>query len=100
VPSCSAWETLNDLFEFTRENLAAGISRRGRYAYMKRVIDYCQLLTGNPVITAPGRHVFFQVHSRHKTAAFGSSVYFSSNLAIACDLAIRLRVYVYPLLPD
>jgi uncharacterized alpha-E superfamily protein len=42
----SAWETLNDLFEFTRENLAAGISRRGRYAYMKRVIDYCQLLTG------------------------------------------------------
>ena len=42
----AAWETLNDLFEFTRENLATGTSRRGRYAYMKRVIDYCQLLTG------------------------------------------------------
>jgi uncharacterized alpha-E superfamily protein len=42
----AAWETLNDLFEFTRENLASGISRRGRYAYMERVIDGCQLLTG------------------------------------------------------
>jgi uncharacterized alpha-E superfamily protein len=42
----AAWETLNDLFEFTRENLNLGISRRGRYAYMKRVIDGCQLLTG------------------------------------------------------
>lgn len=42
----AAWETLNDLYEFTRENLPLGISRRGRYAYMKRVIDGCQLLTG------------------------------------------------------
>jgi uncharacterized alpha-E superfamily protein len=42
----AAWETLNDLFEFTHEQLSTGISRRGRYAYMKRVIDYCQLLTG------------------------------------------------------
>ena len=42
----AAWETLNDLNEYTRENAASGISRRGRYAYMKRVIDSCQLLSG------------------------------------------------------
>jgi len=42
----AAWETLNDLHEFTREHANSGINRRGRYAYMKRVIDYCQLLTG------------------------------------------------------
>jgi uncharacterized alpha-E superfamily protein len=42
----AAWETLNDLYEYTRENATSGINRRGRYSYMKRVIDYCQLLTG------------------------------------------------------
>ncbi len=42
----AAWETLNDLYEFTRENAASGINRRGRYAYMKRVVDSCQLLAG------------------------------------------------------
>jgi len=42
----AAWETLNDLYEFARENAGSGINRRGRYAYMKRVIDSCQLLTG------------------------------------------------------
>ncbi|MGD2055919.1 MAG: alpha-E domain-containing protein, partial [Gammaproteobacteria bacterium] len=42
----AAWETLNDLYEFSRENATGGISRRGRYGYMKRVVDSCQLLTG------------------------------------------------------
>jgi len=42
----AAWETLNDLYEFAREHATSGINRRGRYAYMKRVIDSCQLLTG------------------------------------------------------
>jgi uncharacterized alpha-E superfamily protein len=42
----AAWETLNDLYEFTRENATSGINRRGRYSYMKRVVDSCQLLTG------------------------------------------------------
>ena len=42
----AAWETLNDLYEFTRENATSGIGRRGRYAYMKRVVDSCQLLAG------------------------------------------------------
>jgi len=41
-----AWETLNDLYEFTRENATSGINRRGRYTYMKRVVDSCQLLAG------------------------------------------------------
>ena len=42
----AAWETLNDLYEFTQQNAASGIGRRGRYAYMKRVVDSCQLLAG------------------------------------------------------
>jgi len=42
----AAWETLNDLYEFTRENATSGINRRGRYSYMKRVVDSCQLFTG------------------------------------------------------
>jgi len=42
----AAWETLNDLYEYSRENATNGINRRGRYAYMKRVVDSCQLLAG------------------------------------------------------
>ncbi|MGB5305954.1 MAG: alpha-E domain-containing protein [Gammaproteobacteria bacterium] len=42
----AAWEALNDLNEYTLENATSGIGRRGRYAFMKRVVDSCQLLTG------------------------------------------------------
>ncbi len=41
-----AWETLNDLNDFAIENAATGIGRRGRYAYLKRIVDTCQLLAG------------------------------------------------------
>ena len=42
----AAWEALNDLYEYTLKNSGSGINRRGRYAYMKRVVDSCQLLAG------------------------------------------------------
>jgi len=42
----AAWETLNDLYAYARENKTGGISRRGRYIYLRRIIDYCQLLAG------------------------------------------------------
>lgn len=41
-----AWETLNDLNDYATQNATSGIGRRGRYAYMKRIVDTCQLLTG------------------------------------------------------
>ena len=41
-----AWEALNDLYAYSRDNKASGISRRGRFAYMRRVIDHCQMLAG------------------------------------------------------
>jgi uncharacterized alpha-E superfamily protein len=41
-----AWETLNDLFGFAGENKASGASRRGRYQYMRHIIDHCQMLAG------------------------------------------------------
>jgi len=42
----AAWETLNDLFAYANDNKASGMSRRGRYAYMRRMIDYSQLMAG------------------------------------------------------
>jgi uncharacterized alpha-E superfamily protein len=42
----AAWETLNDLHAFTRDNRNSGIARRGRHGYLQRIIDYCQLLGG------------------------------------------------------
>jgi len=42
----AAWESLNDLYAYARDNRNSGISRRGRYHYLQRIIDYCQLLSG------------------------------------------------------
>lgn len=42
----AAWETLNDLHAYASDNKTAGLSRRGRYAYMRRIIDYSQLMAG------------------------------------------------------
>ena len=42
----AAWETLNDLFAYASDNKAGGMTRRGRYAYMRRIIDFSQLMAG------------------------------------------------------
>lgn len=42
-----AWETLNDLRSLARDQLSHGLTRRGRYAYLKAIIGYCQQITGN-----------------------------------------------------
>jgi len=42
----AVWETLNDLHAYASDNKAGGMSRRGRYAFMRRIIDYSQLLAG------------------------------------------------------
>jgi uncharacterized alpha-E superfamily protein len=42
----AAWETLNDLYAYANDNKVSGMSRRGRYAYMRRMIDYSQLMAG------------------------------------------------------
>ena len=43
----AAWEMLNDLYAYARDNKTNSMSRRGRYAYMRRVINYCQLLASS-----------------------------------------------------
>jgi len=42
----AVWETLNDLHAYASDNKASGMSRRGRYAFLRRIIDYSQLLAG------------------------------------------------------
>ncbi|MCG6865700.1 MAG: alpha-E domain-containing protein [Thiogranum sp.] len=42
----AVWETLNDLYAYASDNKTSGMSRRGRYAFMRRIIDYSQLLAG------------------------------------------------------
>jgi len=42
----AVWETLNDLHAYASDNKTSGISRRGRYAFLRRIIDYSQLLAG------------------------------------------------------
>lgn len=41
-----AWELINELYMFVRDNLAAGLARRGRYGYLKHVRREAQSLTG------------------------------------------------------
>jgi len=40
------WETLNDLHNYTRENKAAVLTRRGRHGFLSHVIDSCHLISG------------------------------------------------------
>jgi uncharacterized alpha-E superfamily protein len=42
----SAWETLNDTYAYASENKATATTRRGRYAYLRHIIDYCHMLGG------------------------------------------------------
>lgn len=41
------WEVFNDLYYYSHENKAKGISKQGRYDYLTHVIRSCQLVTGN-----------------------------------------------------
>ncbi|TVP77317.1 alpha-E domain-containing protein [Thioalkalivibrio sp.] len=45
VPS-EAWEIVNELFLFARDNMDAGIGKRGRYQFLSEIVQRCQTLTG------------------------------------------------------
>lgn len=40
------WEQINELYHYAKENLNSGISRRGRYPFLKEIILGCQQMTG------------------------------------------------------
>ena len=40
------WEELNNLYQYARDNTQQGLSKRGRYEYIRRVVRGVQLLTG------------------------------------------------------
>ncbi len=41
-----AWEQINSMHLYARDNLSTGLSQRGRFQYLREVISACQLLTG------------------------------------------------------
>ncbi len=41
-----AWEEINELYNFARDNLQSGLSKRGRYGYLKVIFRATQTLTG------------------------------------------------------
>ncbi len=41
-----AWEWINELYLYAKDNLQSGLAKRGRYEYLKRVILGAQTLTG------------------------------------------------------
>lgn len=45
VPS-EAWEVVNELYIYARDNLDSGISKRGRYVFLSEIVRNCQTLTG------------------------------------------------------
>lgn len=45
VPT-EAWEVVNELYLFARENLDSGITKRGRYEFLSEIVRRCQTLTG------------------------------------------------------
>jgi len=45
VPS-EAWEIVNELYLFARDNIDSGIGKRGRYQFLTEIVQRCQTLTG------------------------------------------------------
>ncbi|TVP88407.1 MAG: alpha-E domain-containing protein [Thioalkalivibrio sp.] len=45
VPS-EAWEIVNELHLFARDNIDSGLGKRGRYQFLTEVVQRCQTLTG------------------------------------------------------
>ena len=41
-----AWEQVNDLYLYVRDHLKMGMSRRGRYEFLRRIIQSSQQITG------------------------------------------------------
>lgn len=41
-----AWEEINGLYHFTRDNVQSGLTKRGRFAYLASIIRRTQTLTG------------------------------------------------------
>lgn len=42
----ATWEALNDLYNYAKEHKNTGLSRRGRFAYLTRLISSCQMIAG------------------------------------------------------
>jgi len=42
-----SWEQINELYLNSKENLQSGLTKRGRHAYLKRVIQGCQTIAGS-----------------------------------------------------
>lgn len=42
----AVWETLNDLYNYTKEHKSAVLTRRDRYKFLSHVIDSCHLISG------------------------------------------------------
>lgn len=42
----AVWETLNDLYNYARDNKSAVLTRRERYKFLRHVIDSCHLISG------------------------------------------------------
>ncbi len=40
------WETLNDLYNYAKENKSAVLTRRDRYEFLNHIIDSCHLISG------------------------------------------------------
>ncbi len=41
-----AWEKLNDLHLYTKENASTGLTRRGPYDFLEYIVEHCQQITG------------------------------------------------------
>jgi uncharacterized alpha-E superfamily protein len=45
------WELITQMTLYVRENLAAGLSKKGRHAYLRKVIEGSELITGKIIST-------------------------------------------------
>ena len=52
------WETLNDLYNYAKENKSAVLTRRDRYEFLSHVIDSCHLISGKLSASMSHDHIY------------------------------------------
>lgn len=46
-----AWEVINNLHSYIKDNHASALKRKQRYAFLRQVIDYCHLIAGKLAVS-------------------------------------------------
>ena len=87
------WELLNEMYHFTRDEVSAGLTKKGRHAYLKEVILSVQTLTGLLVGTMShdAAYQFMRIGRNLERADMTTRIIDVRSASLIDDAPIELR---------